>query len=82
MRLGSLIVFLFLFFGFDDLMAQPEMIHIGEDAPSYMKLFQKESVNAIELDKAYKAYYKTHPFEKNVYTQYFKRIAIFIPFRE
>lgn len=73
MRLGSLFVLLFLFFGFNNLMAQPDLIHIGEDAPSYMKLFQEKSVNVIALDKAYKEYYKSHPFEKNRYTQYFKR---------
>ncbi len=71
MRLS--IYILLLFCTLTKLSAQPEMIHIGDDAPAYIKLFQKKEVNIIELEKSYKSYYKSHTFEKNRYTQYFKR---------
>src|SRR5665213_57270 len=43
------------------------------DMPSWMNLFYNGVSNAIQLEEAYDAYYQTHPFEKNTYTQYYKR---------
>ncbi len=67
------IYILFLFCSITHLIAQPELIYIANDAPSYMQEFRKSKVNVLKLEEEYKAYYKSHPFEKNSYSQYFKR---------
>lgn len=41
--------------------------------PEWMNLFYDGVANAHQLEDAYNAYYKSHPFEKNIYTQYYKR---------
>ena len=53
----------------------PELPHLRDDAPSYMQYFNMplEQVNINVAISAYKEYYKTHKFEKNEYTQYYKR---------
>jgi photosystem II stability/assembly factor-like uncharacterized protein len=51
----------------------PPIIHIAEDAPKWMKMFEQKDLNVSELKKAYEDYYRIHPFEKNSYTQYYKR---------
>ncbi|MEI6817470.1 MAG: hypothetical protein WCL14_12735, partial [Bacteroidota bacterium] len=43
------------------------------DMPNWMNLFYDSVINANQVQEAYDAYYKTHAFEKNIYTQYFKR---------
>ncbi len=41
--------------------------------PSWMNYFYDGITNAQELEQAYDNYYKTHKFEKNTYTQFYKR---------
>ncbi len=43
------------------------------DMPTWMNLFYDGITNAHTLEAAFNTYYKTHPFEKNTYTQYYKR---------
>ena len=64
-----------LLFAFINMNAQerPPMIYLGEDAPTYMQLFNNDDVDIDELMASYQSYYKTHAFEKNRYTQYYKR---------
>ncbi|MBK8699275.1 MAG: PKD domain-containing protein [Saprospiraceae bacterium] len=55
--------------------AFPEPVHIREDAPAYMQILNRplQEVNVNEAINAYDVYYRTHPFDKNEYTQYYKR---------
>ncbi|MBK6889713.1 MAG: hypothetical protein IT272_06300 [Chitinophagales bacterium] len=41
--------------------------------PNWVKLLYSPNPNAYAVEEAYKAYYKVNPFEKNKYTQYYKR---------
>jgi photosystem II stability/assembly factor-like uncharacterized protein len=43
------------------------------DAPVWIKMLYQDSINAFDLENAYESYYTEHPFEKNIYTQYYKR---------
>lgn len=64
-----------LCFCFFTLTAQeaPTPIFIGPDAPDWMLMMQAENPNVHEVVKSYETYYSTHPFEKNSYTNYYKR---------
>ncbi|MFM2386406.1 MAG: hypothetical protein RL660_1163 [Bacteroidota bacterium] len=42
-------------------------------APAWIKMLYQDSINAFDLENAYEAYYTENPFEKNTYTQYYKR---------
>lgn len=52
---------------------KPYPIYIAPDAPQFMHLMQAENPNILEVAQAYKEYYKQHKFEKNSYTNYYKR---------
>lgn len=52
---------------------RPAPIYIGSDAPNWMQMMQAEDANVFEVEQAYTAFYKTHPFQKNSYTKYYKR---------
>ncbi|TNE69572.1 MAG: T9SS type A sorting domain-containing protein [Bacteroidetes bacterium] len=52
---------------------QPTPIYSASDAPAWMHLMQAESPNVFQIEKAYRDYFKERPFEKNSYTQYYKR---------
>ncbi len=41
--------------------------------PDWMNLFFNGVSNAHQLEDAFNSYYANHPFEKNIYTQYYKR---------
>ena len=41
--------------------------------PEWVTLMYSENPKVTDVEKAYEAYYQIHPFEKNTYTQYFKR---------
>ncbi len=45
----------------------------NENAPTWVKMMQDSVPNLIDIEKAYKQYYRSHAFEKNEYTQYYKR---------
>lgn len=51
----------------------PSPIYIAPDAPDWMLMLQQDTPNANDIAAAYKNWYQTHPFEKNNYTQYYKR---------
>lgn len=44
--------------------------------PEWMNLFYNGITNAEEIETAYNLYYQTHSFEKNTFTQYYKRWMI------
>ncbi|MBL0236739.1 MAG: hypothetical protein IPQ02_09045 [Saprospiraceae bacterium] len=44
--------------------------------PSWAHLLYNEPLNLLQIDSAYKAYYLSHPFEKNHYTRYYKRLIM------
>ena len=74
----SRLLFTFSFiWAFTNLLGQniPELPHLREDAPPYMQYFNKplEEININDAIRAYNAYYKVHKFEKNEYSQYYKR---------
>jgi hypothetical protein len=50
-----------------------EPIFVGTDAPAWMQLLAAPDPNVFEVQAAYEAYYRERPFEKNNYTQYYKR---------
>jgi photosystem II stability/assembly factor-like uncharacterized protein len=52
---------------------KPSPIHVASDAPVWMKMMLEENPNVFDIQKAYAAYFDNKPFEKNSYTQYFKR---------
>ncbi len=43
------------------------------EAPEWVELMYSENPNVPEVAAAFQAYYETHPFEKNTYTQFYKR---------
>lgn len=69
-----IIVFTFIFFT-DDIFSQnrPPMISIDSDAPEWMHLIDSDDIDIKKIKESYETYYKTHPFQKNTYTQYYKR---------
>lgn len=70
MKQAALLLLLFPFF----LHAQqkPSPILVTPDAPEWMHMMQAEQPNVFEIQQAYRAYFDTHPFEKNAYTQFYK----------
>lgn len=52
---------------------QPSGLFIGKDAPSWVKVFEQPNPNYHEVEQAYRTYYASHVFEKNTYTQFYKR---------
>jgi len=52
---------------------RPPMIHIGLDAPDWMKMMADDNPDVFRIQQLYEDYYRSHPFEKNSYTQYYKR---------
>ena len=65
---------LFIFLPFFLIAQQkPGAINLGTDAPKWMHMLASRNPNVFDIQKEYAAYYETHPFVKNSYTQYFKR---------
>lgn len=52
---------------------RPAPIFIGPDAPAWMRLMQAETPDVFAVQQAYRDHYAERPFEKNAYTQYYKR---------
>lgn len=52
---------------------KPTPIHVAPDAPTWMHMMSEAQPDVFAIQKAYAAYYENHPFEKNAYTQYYKR---------
>ncbi|MEO6190976.1 MAG: hypothetical protein ABIO44_12065, partial [Saprospiraceae bacterium] len=44
--------------------------------PLWAHFLYKNPINLVSLEKEYKAYYSNHPFEKNNYTRYYKRLIM------
>lgn len=51
---------------------KPSMPFIGKDAPDWMLMLNGTDPNVRAVEHAYEIYYRTHPFVKNDYTQYYK----------
>lgn len=51
----------------------PTPIYIAPDAPQWVQMMVSEHPNVHAVEAAYQAYYKENTFQKNSYTQYFKR---------
>lgn len=51
----------------------PPINAAAADLPEWVRLMYSGPPNVLDVDAAYQAYYQTHPFEKNLYTQYYKR---------
>jgi photosystem II stability/assembly factor-like uncharacterized protein len=51
----------------------PAPIFVGPDAPDWMLMMQSETPNVRDITDAYTAFYQAHTFEKNSYTNYYKR---------
>ncbi len=43
------------------------------EAPVWAKDLQAENPNVFAIDAAYEAYFKTHPYKKNLWTKYYRR---------
>ena len=67
----TLLIFLIAGFSFSQKRwaAQGQLLR---EAPNWAKLMYAESPNVYNVDKAYTAYYKNHPFKKSYHTQYYK----------
>ncbi len=50
--------------------------NITDKMPEWAKLMYATPINFIALEEAYKKFYDTHPFEKNNYTRYYKRLIM------
>lgn len=68
-------LFLLILFCSVQLTAQkkPTLPYIGPDAPDWMLLLAQDTPDAGAVQRAYKTYYKSYPYQKNDYTQYYKR---------
>jgi len=51
----------------------PPLMPDDPEMPDWAKQLYSENPNAYDIDRAFKDYYQTHPFEKTVHTQYYKR---------
>ena len=65
--------FCFLFFAAALSAQAPTPIYIGDDAPPWMHMMQAEQPDVFAIQKAYKDWFAARPFEKNSYTNYYKR---------
>ena len=53
--------------------AQPPIFPDDPAAPEWVRLMYGENPNVPDVAAAFQAYYETHDFERNTYTQYYKR---------
>lgn len=73
MRFAIFIVLLFLIPINSPAQNLEPSVFIDKDAPSWVALMHQSDRNVNEIKAAYTDYYKKHPFEKNTYTQHYKR---------
>jgi photosystem II stability/assembly factor-like uncharacterized protein len=52
---------------------RPDPIYVAPDAPNWVQMMDAPNPNVRQIQAAYDAWYAEHPFEKNNYTQYYKR---------
>ncbi|HNM24502.1 MAG TPA: hypothetical protein PKL15_03690, partial [Saprospiraceae bacterium] len=52
---------------------RPATPFLGDDAPEWARMLAADNPNVFEVQKAYAQYYRERPFEKNTYTQFYKR---------
>ncbi len=52
---------------------KPSALFVAPDAPQWVHLMMADQPNLFEVQKAYENFYQEHPFEKNSYTQHYKR---------
>ncbi len=71
-----ILVFLFSssFQSYGQFIIEPDKPQPSAEMPGWAKLLYQNPINMIQLDDAYQNYYKTHAFEKNNYTRYYKRL--------
>jgi len=53
--------------------SKPDPIIHCTDCPDYILEIQKPDVQVFKVQTSYQNYYKTHTFQKNTYSQYYKR---------
>ncbi len=46
---------------------------LGEDAPEWARMLAADDPNVFEVQRVYAQYYRERPFQKNTYTQFYKR---------
>lgn len=69
----TLIAFLWLVATFAFAQKKPAPVYIAPDAPAWMRMMQAENPDVFAIQKAWRDYHAERPFEKNTYTQYYKR---------
>ncbi len=52
---------------------RPTAPYVADDAPEWVKMLADDAPNVWQVREAYGQYYEAHPFEKNTYTQFYKR---------
>ena len=52
---------------------RPTLTWAATDAPEWAQMLAQDAPNVWQVRAAYDQYYETHPFEKNTYTQFYKR---------
>ncbi|NDB36568.1 MAG: hypothetical protein EB023_14790, partial [Flavobacteriia bacterium] len=67
-----LVLLAFTWNAHSQILKKPSAFEITQ-LPSWAQQMYSDNPNLIEVSAAYKAYYRSHPFEKNYHTQYFKR---------
>ena len=52
---------------------RPTPPHFEADAPAWARMLLEDSPNVRDVQAAYREYYDERPFQKNKYTQFYKR---------
>lgn len=52
---------------------EPKYNENDPNLPEWVKMMYAPNPNLYQLEEAFKTYFTTHPFEKNLYTKYYKR---------
>jgi photosystem II stability/assembly factor-like uncharacterized protein len=52
---------------------KPSPIYLAPDAPAWVQMMSGDNPNAFEIQKNYAEYFENQAFEKNDYTQFYKR---------
>jgi photosystem II stability/assembly factor-like uncharacterized protein len=69
----TLLIFLWLVATFAFAQKKPAPVYIAPDAPAWMRMMHAENPDVFAIQKAWRDYHAERPFEKNTYTQYYKR---------
>jgi len=73
-----LLFFIILLIDISSIFSQSDIYEIkyntsDPNLPTWVKLMYSDTPNLKKIENAYNEYYKSHPFEKNTFTQYYKR---------